>query len=193
MRRRLTVLLAIGAMLSVGITAASGARPLSAQFPRSKASAAPYKETFCASDAPTCLDPYSSIGPNGEYTGHDEPSTIFRSNHPGSGNNMTYVMTLPKDPPKVPQQNGKGGTWNFELRPTFWLGLTMCDTQSAPEFTRTCKPDSDTNNKVSTNPNSPNYLGRHPGTPSWSCSSTGPATSPSSRASAAGRPSTAPP
>ena len=163
MRRRLPIFLVAGAMLSLSLTAASSAHPLPTSFPRSKAGADTYKETFCASDAPTCLDPYNSIGPNGAYTGHDEPSLIFRSHRPGSGNNITYLMTLPKDPPKVPQQNGKGGTWNFQLRPTFWLGLTMCDTQSAPEYSRTCKRDSNSNNLVSTNPNSPNYLGRHPG------------------------------
>ena len=54
-------------------------------------------------------------------------------------------------------------TWNFQLRPTFWFGLTLCDTESAPEFTKTCKPDSDSNNLVGTNPKAPNYIGKHPG------------------------------
>jgi hypothetical protein len=31
------------------------------------------------------------------YVGHDEPSDLFYSNVPGSGNNMTYSMTLPRD------------------------------------------------------------------------------------------------
>ena len=41
--------------------------------------------------------------------------------------------------------------------------MTLCDTQSAPEYTRKCTPDSDTNNLVGANPDSPNYIGRHPG------------------------------
>jgi len=45
-----------------------------------------------------------------------------------------------------------------------WFGLTMCDSQSAPEFTTNCTPDSDRNNLVGSNPNAPNYIGKHPGT-----------------------------
>ena len=63
----------------------------------------------------------------------------------------------------MPQNDGSGGTWNFELRPTFWFGLTLCDTESAPEFTKTCTPDSDANDLVGTNPTSSDYIGKHPG------------------------------
>jgi len=35
-----------------------------------------------------------------------------------------------------PNKTGVGGsTWNFQLRPTFWFGLALCDNQSAPNFT----------------------------------------------------------
>ncbi len=102
--------------------------------------------------------------PNGQYVGHDEPSLEFKSGIPGSGNDMTYTMTLPRDPKTQPNASGAGGTtWNFQLRPTFWFGLTLCDSQSAPEFTTKCTPDSDKNNLVGSNPNSPNYIGKHPG------------------------------
>jgi hypothetical protein len=76
---------------------------------------------------------------------------------------MTYEVTLPKEPPTKPKNDGSGGTWTFELRPTFWLGLTLCDSESAPEFTKTCTPDSDANNLVGTNPAAPDYIGKHPG------------------------------
>ncbi|HXD71414.1 MAG TPA: hypothetical protein VN615_16235, partial [Gaiellales bacterium] len=108
-----------------------------------------------------CQDPAST--PGGHYIGHDEPSVGFQSNRPGSGNDVTYTVRLPKNPPTLPQQNQKGGTWDFMLRPTFWLGMVLCDTQSAPDFTHRCTPDSDANNKVSPNPGSPNYIGKHPG------------------------------
>ena len=108
-----------------------------------------------------CQDPAST--PGGHYIGHDEPSVGFESNRPGSGNDVTYTVRLPKNPPTLPQQNQKGGTWDFMLRPTFWLGMVLCDTQSAPDFTHKCTPDSDANNKVSPNPRSPNYIGKHPG------------------------------
>jgi len=77
---------------------------------------------------------------------------------------MTYTFTLPKDPKQQPNASGAGGTtWNFQLRPTFWFGLTMCDSESAPEFTKKCQADSDSNNLVGTNPAAPNYIGKHPG------------------------------
>ena len=76
---------------------------------------------------------------------------------------MTYTVRLPDDPPLKPKQDGSGGTWNFQLRPTFWFGMTLCDTESAPEFTKTCTPDSDANNLVSPDPTAPDYIGKHPG------------------------------
>jgi hypothetical protein len=73
-------------------------------------------------------------------------------------------MTLPKEPHAHPSASGAGGgTWNFQLRPTFWFGLTLCDTESAPEFTKTCTPDSDANDLVGTNPAAADYIGKHPG------------------------------
>jgi len=63
------------------------------------------------------------------YIGHDEPATLFYSHQPGSGNNVTYRMRLPVDPPTRPRQNGSGGTDSFQLHPTFWLGMVMCDDQ----------------------------------------------------------------
>jgi hypothetical protein len=40
---------------------------------------------------------------------------LFYSNVPGSGNSNVYVLTLPKDPPNLPKQDGTGGTFNFQL------------------------------------------------------------------------------
>ena len=62
------------------------------------------------------------------------PRLIYKSGIPGSGNDMTYTVTLPKDPKQQPNASGAGGTtWNFQLRPTFWFGLTICDTESSTE------------------------------------------------------------
>ena len=121
-------------------------------------------EPFCQSTKSTCVDS-GLTNDYGGYVGHDEPSLEFKSGIPGSGNDMTYVMTLPRDPKTQPNASGAGGTtWNFQLRPTFWFGLTMCDSQSAPEFTTNCTPDSDSNNLVGSDPNAPDYIGKHPGT-----------------------------
>lgn len=67
-----------------------------------------------------------------KYVGHDEPSLLFYSREPGAGYANIYKVRLPKDPPLKPKQDGSGGTWNFQLRPTFWFGMAMCDDQSAP-------------------------------------------------------------
>ena len=119
-------------------------------------------DSVCATHVSLCADPHGGL--DGYYVGHDEPSLEFKSSVPGSGNDMTYVMTLPKDPTVQPNASGAGGTtWGFQLHPTFWFGMTMCDTESAPEYTKTCIPDSDSNNLVGSNPNAPNYIGKHPG------------------------------
>jgi hypothetical protein len=94
-----------------------------------------------------------------------EPSLLFYSGAPGSGNSNLYRVVLPKDPPTLPTQDGTGGTWNFQLRPAFWLGMALCDNQSAPEWTHEpCTPDSDTNVKDGADPAQSDYIGRHTGT-----------------------------
>ena len=125
-------------------------------------------------DDPTgilCTEAYDFIGYNGAYTGHDEPSVLFYSNVPGSGNRMVYLMQLPKDPPKLPKQDGTGGTFNFQLRPAFWVGMAVCDDQSAPNPGGSsvgpnipCTPDSDVNIFDGTDSSKSDYIGKHPGT-----------------------------
>jgi hypothetical protein len=119
----------------------------------------------CSEPWSLCAEPESSIGYDGEYTGHDEPSLLFYSNQAGSGNSSIYNLTLPEESRVMPNQAGTGGTWNFQLRPAFWLGMALCDNQSAPEFTHApCTPDSDTNIKDGSDPNAADYIGRHAGT-----------------------------
>ncbi len=122
-----------------------------------------YDEPFCQSNLSLCTDTYDTIGD--DYVGHDEPSVLFKSDEPGSGNDVSYGIRLPKDPPgQKPQNDGTGGVWNFELRPTFWFGMTLCDSESAPEYThKKCVPDTDANDLVNTDPNAPGYIGKHPG------------------------------
>src|SRR5215475_10724115 len=149
-------------LLAASSLPASAATHAAAQTTVRSDKAGTIDEPLCQSNKSTCVDAASN--PGGEYVGHDEPSVLFKSGIPGSGNDMTYVITLPKDPKIQPNASGAGGaTWNFQLRPTFWFGLTMCDTESAPEFTKKCTPDSDRNNLVGSNPNAPDYIGKHPG------------------------------
>jgi hypothetical protein len=140
---------------------------------------------FCGTNGITCTEPaldwdefagFNAAKKAGAhiqgYIGHDEPATLFYSNRPGSGNNVTYQMVLPKDPPTRPRQNGSGGTYNFQLHPTFWLGMVMCDDQGSPNpdgmtltghATIPCKPDSNSNIYESQNPASSHYFGLGPG------------------------------
>jgi len=123
------------------------------------AQAASAQEAFCVQKQ-ICADAKDA----GEYyAGHDEPSALFYSNTPGAGNSYISHLTLPTDPSTLPNQTGTGGTFNFQLHPTFWFGMAMCDTQSAPEFTNQCTPDSDTNIFDSANTRAKDYMGKHPG------------------------------
>jgi hypothetical protein len=82
---------------------------------------------------------------NGSYIGHDEPTVQFYSNQPGSSTNVSYVQTLPRDPQALPTVRGprKDVTHFFELMPTLWYSMALCDANSFPQLP--CTPDSDTN------------------------------------------------
>jgi hypothetical protein len=106
------------------------------------------------------------------YIGHDEPATLFYSNQPGAGNNVSWQLTLPKEPPTAPTQTGSGGTDSFMLHPTFWFGMVMCDPNGSPNpdgqtlighATVPCKADSNSNIYESNNVSSPRYFGLGPG------------------------------
>src|SRR5712692_6505361 len=118
------------------------------------------QQPFCEQKQ-ICAD---ANNPGEYYVGHDEPSLLFYSNTPGAGNSYISRLTLPNDPPTLPLQDGTGGTFNFQLHPAFWFGMAMCDTQSAPEFTNRCTPDSDTNIFDSASTRAKDYIGKHPGT-----------------------------
>ncbi len=118
-----------------------------------------------------CTEVFDSIGYGGAYTGHDEPSLVFYSDVAGAGNTGVYLLQLPKDPPTFPKQDGTGGTFNFQLHPAFWVGMAMCDDQSAPNPGGSsvgpnilCTPDSDSNIFDGSDPTMPDYIGKHPGT-----------------------------
>jgi hypothetical protein len=148
------------AVVRVLLTAAAAAAALGAGAVSASAALRPN----CDDLSFTCADLASHVNYEGEYTGHDEPSLLFYSGRRGSGNDNTYRVTLPRDPAAQPVQDGSGSTWNFQLRPTFWFGMALCDSESAPEFTKTCTPDSDSNIKDSTDPSSADFIGRHSGT-----------------------------
>jgi hypothetical protein len=85
---------------------------------------------------------YADVFGANYYVGHDEPTATFYSNRPGSGNNLRYVFTLPRDPSA---SNPSTKSYNFQLDGALWFGMALCDTQSYPEQVSTCPPDSDSN------------------------------------------------
>ncbi|MGD0604812.1 MAG: hypothetical protein ABSA53_14575 [Streptosporangiaceae bacterium] len=104
-----------------------------------------------------CTDPIKIVNgkasrfiDNKWYVGHDEPSVKFISSQPGSGNTMTYVMKMSKDPKKAPTASGSVVDYG-QLSVAPWFGLPMCDPDSYP--LNPCTPDSDTNSGLISDPN----------------------------------------
>jgi hypothetical protein len=140
---------------------------------------------WCGSNGVTCADPaqnweelpgFAQAVAQGAriqpYIGHDEPMVQFFSNRPGTGNDVTYRLRLPTDPPTLPRQDGSGGTFNFQQNITFWLGMQLCDDEGSPNpdglaqtghATIPCQPDTDANLFANPDPNSPRYFGLGPG------------------------------
>lgn len=82
---------------------------------------------------------------NGLYIGHDEPDMTFLSDAPGSGDNVTWSETIPRDPSRAPTDRNPGhdvSHW-FELTPAPWFSMAMCDSNSYPQSY--CTPESDSN------------------------------------------------
>lgn len=155
MRKLRWIFLSLFVFVSAGIVTA-GSGPVNPKLQK--------PNIHCPSNSPNCADiahHYQEL--LGFYSGHDEPAIAFYSNGPGAGNNITTVLTIPTDPPTLPQQDGSGGTFNFQLHPAFWFGMVLCDTQSAPNFTHVCNPDTDANIFDNPDPNAPDFIGHHPG------------------------------
>jgi hypothetical protein len=82
---------------------------------------------------------------NGHYIGHDEPDTTFTSSAPGSGNNVSWTITLGRDPKAAPTVVSPGhdvSHW-FELGSVPWFSMALCDPNSYP--LTSCTPESDSN------------------------------------------------
>lgn len=141
-------------VLSAGVVTAAGGSSALLQKPNLK----------CPSNNSVCADIAHHLQTVlGKYSGHDEPAITFYSNTPGAGNSFTTVLTLPTDPPTLPQQDGSGGTFSFQLYPAFWFSMILCDTQSTPVFSPICTPNTDANIFNNPDPNAPDFIGRHPG------------------------------
>jgi hypothetical protein len=90
---------------------------------------------------------------NGHYIGHDEPDATFLSGAPGSGNDVTWTVTLGRDPKAAPGDAvpGKDVSHWFELTPAPWFSMALCDPNSYPQTP--CTPESDSNAPTCFGPN----------------------------------------
>jgi hypothetical protein len=163
MRKTLSILGAT--VLLASLATVASARTTARVRPRAGRSENYGSKLVCGEGSPLCAEANDALGYRGGYTGHDEPSLLFYSDTPGSGNESNYHVIVPADPPTLPTQDGTGGTFNFQDRIAFWFGMDLCDNQSAPEFTHAdCVPNSDSNIFDSGDPAAVDYIGRHPGT-----------------------------
>jgi hypothetical protein len=84
---------------------------------------------------------------NGVYIGHDEPDIRYLSNKPGSGNDATWTVTLPKDPAAAPTTSplpkSSVVTHEVELTPAIWFSMALCNPYSYPLLP--CTPESNAN------------------------------------------------
>jgi hypothetical protein len=112
----------------------------------------------CSWSAAMCTEVSPEIARRvfGHYVGHDEPSVLFDSNTPGSGNRVSYNITLPKDP-SASNPTMKGKSYQFELSGADWFGMAICDSQSYPEQVSKCPRD--TNNNILDPATAPNHVG----------------------------------
>ncbi|MDX6299263.1 MAG: hypothetical protein QOF53_477 [Nocardioidaceae bacterium] len=104
-----------------------------------------------------CSDPRGFHGgrfeDNGHYIGHDEPIIRFLSKRAGSGRDVQWTETLPRDPQAAPTVKSPGNdiTHWFELSVAPWFSMALCNSRSFP-LTRPCTPNSDKNAPSTTSP-----------------------------------------
>ena len=130
MRKTLSILGAT--VLLASLATVASARTTARVRPRAGRSENYGSKLVCGEGSPLCAEANDALGYRGGYTGHDEPSLLFYSDTPGSGNESNYRVIVPADPPTLPTQDGTGGTFNFQDRIAFWFGMDLCDNQSAP-------------------------------------------------------------
>ncbi len=104
------------------------------------------RSTMACSDPRSIEDGLPSrFEDNDIYVGHDEPIVRFLSSRPGSGNDITWTETLPRDPAGLPtvRRPGHDRTHWFELSVAPWFSMAICDARSYPQSP--CTPQSDRN------------------------------------------------
>jgi len=156
--RLLTILLSLAMAAAIALALAvttARAAPL-------RTAAQTHSTINCAIAMCTEVQDSEEVFGEGNYVGHDEPSALFYSNRPGSGNQMVYTFQLPTDPKPGPGNVPRPGqSFEFELNATFWFGMAMCATESYPLQVNTCTPDSDSN--IFDGQDAQHPIAQHPG------------------------------
>jgi hypothetical protein len=106
-RRRWMIIIPATVLVTALVPTMASAAQSAPAAPRSPAAASkwwgPAIDCGSVTKSFDCVDVYdpTAIG-YGKYVGHDEPSALFYSQKPGSGNSNFYLVRLPKDPPVPP-------------------------------------------------------------------------------------------
>ena len=74
----------------------------------------------CSYASAMCVEVADSDKVFGHYVGHDEPSMLFNSSIPGSGNHLSYNMVLPKDPRRAIPTAGTSRTLSSSVALSGW-------------------------------------------------------------------------
>jgi len=108
MRKRLRSWVSVAAVTAVAVTpiafssgaatqaAVSTSKPAAAKVTASSRYLNKHAHINCARSSGFCTEVANSRQVFGYYVGHDEPSVLFNSYAPGSGNHMSYNVILPK-------------------------------------------------------------------------------------------------
>ena len=91
------------------VAASSGTASQAATRVTHAASSARHMHIDCSTAAAMCTEVANSDEVFGHYVGHDEPSMAFYSHKAGSGNHMSYNVTLPVEPPASNPNNVSAG------------------------------------------------------------------------------------
>src|SRR4029077_1588036 len=149
------LLLVVGAAVVFSGSAAGGATTRKARGARDCNGFSRIQQTLKSTGACTDIRGFAGVdnannedgrfSDNGHYIGHDEPDLTFLSTRPGSGNNVTWNETLPRDPTSRPTGDTPGSdvTHWFDLSVAPWFSMALCNPRSYP--LNPCKPRSDSN------------------------------------------------
>ena len=171
MKRSLAMLAGIVLLASVGTAA-------SAQVPGQVSTRAGKAENYgsrlvCGEGSPLCAEANDALGYNGGYTGHDEPSLLFYSGAPGSGNDSNYRWSFPRirrscrsRTARVARSTSRTGSRSGSA----WICATTSRHRSS-RTTRACRTATRTSSTAPTR-RKPTTSATIPGRRSWSCSST---------------------